>query len=79
MGSPELVVRRNKRRDACSTILTTPEEIVRQHRIKSMRRRLDSLRPEEKGPGIFERIIKIFFWLVLGWAIGYLHHFLVAR
>ena len=55
-----------------SKILTTPESIVREHR--------NCVIPApvgiQKSSSINDRIIKTFFWLVLGWAIGYLHHYM---
>lgn len=76
MGSPELISRH--RDTGGSHILTTPEAIVRQHRIKSMERKLESLRREKKPSSTLERILKVFLWLAIGWGIGYFHHFLAA-
>ena len=75
MGNLDLIVRSKDRGSGGSYIRTTAEEIVRVHRINSMGRRLESLQPERKYSAILERILKIFFWLVLGWGAGYFHHY----
>ena len=59
-------------------VSNVPEEIVRQHRINTMQRRLESLQPEKKSSAILERILKIFLWLTIGWGIGYFHHYLAG-
>lgn len=55
-----------------SRIVTTPEQIVREFRIAGRGVRIESVKePVSK----LERYIRIFFWIALGWAIGYAHHF----
>ena len=55
----------------------TAEEIVREYR-QEQRPLIETMRCREhkRTPGeIGERIIKIFLLLVIGWGLGYLHHF----
>jgi hypothetical protein len=74
-----------------SRILTTPERIVREHRnhkrpgsisvsgvspASARTMLLEEAGITKKPSSILERIVKIFFWIVLGWGIGYAHHFL---
>ncbi len=59
-----------------SRIKTTPEQIVREFRIAGRGLRIESVKePVSK----IERAIRIFFWIVLGWTAGYLHHFLATN
>ena len=58
-----------------SRIVDTPEQIVREFRIMDRGIRIESTRePVSK----LERAIRIFFFITLGWAIGYFHHFLTT-
>ena len=60
-----------------SGLKITGESIVREHR------NLNDVIPAEAGiqkrSSILERIIKTFFWVTVGWMIGYLHHFLIIH
>ena len=58
-----------------SRILTTPEQIVREFRVGSRGLRIESVK---KPVSKVERAIRIFFWIILGWAAGYLHHYLAG-
>lgn len=78
MGSPNLLGRSGDREIGRNygTILTTPEQIVREFRIAGKGIRVESVRqPISK----LERAIRIFLLITLGWAIGYLHHFLAMK
>lgn len=58
-----------------SRILTTPEEIVREFRVAGRGLRIESAKePVSK----IERAVRIFLWIIVGWAIGYFHHFAAA-
>ena len=65
----------SKLRTSNCRILTTPEQIVREFRIGDRGIRIESVKePVSK----LERAIRIFLFITLGWAIGYLHHFLAG-
>jgi len=59
-----------------SKLVSTPESIVREFRIADrVGIRIESVKePVSK----LERAIRIFLFITLGWAIGYLHHFLAG-
>jgi len=72
MGNFDLVQNRN-RRNYTSSNITIPEQIVREFRVGERGVRIESVKePISKA----ERAIRIFLLITLGWAIGYLHHFL---
>jgi hypothetical protein len=58
-----------------SGVKTKPEEIVREFRVMGHGFRIESVKePVSK----LERAIRIFLLITVGWAIGYLHHFLAT-
>jgi hypothetical protein len=74
MGSPNLIARygdADMRRERYGRIKTTPERIVRDYRNNV----IPTVGGIQKRTSILERIIKIFLLIVLGWGIGYFHHF----
>lgn len=68
-----------KRNIIYGTIITTPESIVRQHRIQVQSGEF-GVRSETKAKPslILEKILKAVLLITLGWAIGYAHHFLAG-
>ena len=65
-----------RREKQYGTILTTPEQIVREFRVGSRGVRIESVKePVSK----IERAIWIFFLIGFGWGFGYLHHFLTTK